>query len=202
MTPTRTLSARLGGARSESGFPGATAAVGVKNFHRPETPDFIEPTAERPVGFLFAHGLRWRPPTYERDTSQPERRPARPAARGVDSVLRHLPEQVRHVRDAVPGHLHDAPGLSLPRRRAWRSAPMASARSAPACWAVTWPTGWAAAELSCSRCAPARSPCSCLSQARSLPLIVLFSGLAGLTAEFYRPASTHCWPTWCLPVSA
>ena len=29
-----------------------------------------------------------------------------------------------------------------------------------------------------------------LSQVRSLPLIVLFSGLAGLTAELYRPAST------------
>jgi MFS family permease len=30
----------------------------------------------------------------------------------------------------------------------------------------------------------------CLSQARGLPLIVLFSGLAGLTGELYRPAST------------
>jgi MFS family permease len=29
----------------------------------------------------------------------------------------------------------------------------------------------------------------CLSQARTLPLIVLFSGLAGLTGELYRPAS-------------
>jgi MFS family permease len=28
------------------------------------------------------------------------------------------------------------------------------------------------------------------SQARGLPLIVLFSGLAGLTGELYRPAST------------
>ena len=30
----------------------------------------------------------------------------------------------------------------------------------------------------------------CLSQARGLPLIVLFSGLAGLTGELYRPASS------------
>jgi MFS family permease len=30
----------------------------------------------------------------------------------------------------------------------------------------------------------------CLSQARSLPMIVLFSGLAGLTGELYRPASS------------
>src|SRR5512140_169761 len=30
----------------------------------------------------------------------------------------------------------------------------------------------------------------CLSQARSLPLLVLFSGLAGLTGELYRPASS------------
>jgi hypothetical protein len=54
----RTLSSRLRGARPETGFPGATAAVGVKNFRNPETPDFIEPTAAKPVGFLFAHGVR------------------------------------------------------------------------------------------------------------------------------------------------
>src|SRR5436853_208305 len=30
----------------------------------------------------------------------------------------------------------------------------------------------------------------CLSQARSLPMIILWSGLAGLTGELYRPASS------------
>jgi len=42
----------------ESGFTGAAAAVGVKNFRNRETPFFIEPTAEKLVGFLFAHGVR------------------------------------------------------------------------------------------------------------------------------------------------
>jgi hypothetical protein len=54
----RTLSSRLRGARPETGFPGATAAVGVKNFRNPETADFIAPTAGKTVGFLFAHGVR------------------------------------------------------------------------------------------------------------------------------------------------
>jgi hypothetical protein len=42
---------------SETGFPGATAAVGVNYFRKTETLDFIEPTAEKPVGFSFAHGV-------------------------------------------------------------------------------------------------------------------------------------------------
>jgi hypothetical protein len=42
---------------SETGFPGATAAIGVKSFCKPEPLDFIEPTAETPVGFSFAHGV-------------------------------------------------------------------------------------------------------------------------------------------------
>jgi hypothetical protein len=54
----RTSSARLRRAGSETGFPGATAAVGVKNFRNPETADFIAPTAEKTVGFLFAYGVR------------------------------------------------------------------------------------------------------------------------------------------------
>jgi hypothetical protein len=54
----RTLSARLRGGRPETGFPGATAAVGVQNFRNPETADFIAPTAEKTVGFLFTCGVR------------------------------------------------------------------------------------------------------------------------------------------------
>jgi len=53
----RALSARLRGAMSGSGFPGAAAAVGVEYFRKLEARDFIEPTAEKPVGFSFAHGV-------------------------------------------------------------------------------------------------------------------------------------------------
>src|SRR6266851_9439663 len=80
----------------------ATPAVAGQNLYRKETPNFqTHPLKSRWVFCLSAVPEGKLEPTHERNRKWPKTKPARAAARGLDSFLRNVPEQVRDIRSPV-----------------------------------------------------------------------------------------------------
>jgi MFS family permease len=187
--PTRT--ARLAGAGSKSGLTGATAAVGA-SFRNSEITRFIEPTAERPVGFLI---IRSRLTAARTGKSMNE------SQASLRENLRALPRSAwilffgtflnKFGTFVLPFLAIYMTRLGYTSGQAGLAIGAYGVGNLGACLLG----GYLADRLGrrktivLSMGSGALALLS-LSQARSLPFIVLFSGLAGLTGELYRPASS------------